>query len=73
MPDLSDSKPRIMRTISPDKRPPYKEWVKQMRITELAWAHSPDGRERALRIMEPVGNVEHFLTPFERITGIHWH
>ena len=64
--------PKVMSTHIPTNRPTYKEWVEEMRVNELSWSHSPDGRDRAVEIMSRVGNVEHILTPFERITGIRW-
>lgn len=69
----TENTPKVMSTHIPTDRPTYKEWVNEMRINELSWAHTPEGRDRAVEIMSRVGNVEHILTPFERITGIRWH
>lgn len=45
---------RVRSTAQPPSRPPYKEWVRMMGISEGAYQNG-DGRSRAIEIMRGVG------------------
>ena len=56
---------RVISSYIPDNRPPLNKWIRTMRISQVAWYTSPEGREKAMDIMAPVG-IE-YLTFWESI------
>lgn len=51
---MEERKLRIRCTAIPPQKPPYKEWVRMMGISEGAYQNG-DGRMRAMEIMRGVG------------------
>ena len=53
---------KIKDTAIPPKRPPFNQWVKEMRIGGVAYWTAEDGKQKADEIMKDVG-----LPPEEEI------
>ena len=46
---------KVLSSAIPEDRPTQDKWLKKLKISEMAWYHHPDGRQRAEEIMESVG------------------